>query len=186
MGNFNKIKTAVTPYIDVLLFVVCLFGANILWKLTISGDEEMGEVSFLGLDVTAPFAYYAEYIARACYKYLSVVRDTVHYFPPYNIRFDSGFGVRIVWSCTPIKQAFIWLVIMLFARGLQKRKLWFIPLGWFAIHAFNIIRICCINLLCEFHPQMFSFWHEYVFKYLFYGMMFLLWVWWVEKLKIKK
>jgi len=172
----------IEPYADVLLFVVCLFGANFFWKYTVTGDEADTMVTWFGIDITAPFALLSEHIAHASYWLVSLLRDTVHLTEPNRIWFDSGFAVRIVWSCTPLKQSWIWLIIMLFARGSWLRKTWFIPLGWLVIHAFNILRISCINLLCEFHPDMFPLWHEYIFKYLFYGMMFLMWVWWVERL----
>lgn len=178
----QKIMSILSPYADVLLFLVCLFVSNIIWKMSVNGDEAVGNVSLFGHDITTPFAAYAEHIASVCAWLLNLVSDTVHYYPPYVIRFDSGFAARIVWSCTPVKQGFIWLVIILCARGSWKRKTWFIPMGWVIIHFFNIIRIAIIALLCENHPDMFVLWHEYVFKYVFYGMLFMLWVWWVERL----
>ena len=177
----DTLRQLYNQYSDVILFIVCLFAANYLWKFTVSGDETIGDVYWLGLDITAPFAFLAEHTAAVSAAVLEWLRgEAVHYFPPYTIRFSSGFGVRIVWSCTPIKQGFIWLVIMLFAHGSWKKKLWFIPLGWAFIQLFNIMRIIVISLLCEHHSEMFSFWHEYIFKYIFYGMIFLLWVWWTE------
>lgn len=177
-----EIKRKLSPYTDIILFVVCLFAANAIWKLCISGDEMLGTVMLLGIDITQPYAWIAEHTARISAWWLELLRDTAHYRPPFSIRFDSGFAVRIVWSCTPIKQAFIWLVIMLFARGSWIRKTWFIPLGWVCIHVFNIFRIVVIALLCEYHSDMFPFWHEHVFKYVFYGMLFLLWVLWAERI----
>lgn len=181
----ERLQQLYHQYSDVILFIICLFCANYLWKFTISGDESIGDVYCFGMDITAPFAWFAEHIATVSYWLLDLLRgEAVHYFPPYSIRFSSGFWVRIVWSCTPVKQSFIWLVIMLFAHGEWKRKLWFIPMGWVIIHIFNIFRIVVICLLCEHHRDMFVFWHEYIFKYVFYGMMFLLWVWWVERISV--
>lgn len=189
-----KYKQHIEPYHDILLFVICLFAANFFWKYTVIGEDAIdAPVSFFGLDITAPFSLMAEHIARVVYWLTSQVRSTVHYRAPYTMWFDAnestarGFAVSIVWGCTAIKQSFIWLVIMALARGDWKRKLWFIPLGWLCIYVFNIVRITLIGFLCEYHPWMFSFWHEYFFKYLFYGMLFMLWVWWVERLgKIKE
>ena len=176
-------KDLLRQYYDVILFIVCLFAANFFWKWTVSGDEALGDVWWLSVNMTAPFAWLAEHTAAVSAWFLELVRgDNVHYFAPYSIRFASGFGVRIVWSCTPIKQAFIWLIIMVFARGVWLKKLWYIPLGWLMIHVFNVFRIVIISLLCENHPEMFSFWHEYIFKYVFYGMIFLMWVLWVERI----
>lgn len=172
----------IDPFTDVLLFAICLFGANIVWKLAVHGDESFDHVSILGLDATGMFNSVAHYVAKRCAWGVGLFRPTVVYCAPDVIGFESGFASRIIWGCTAIKQSFIWLVIMLLARGVQKRKLWFIPLGWCAIHIFNILRISAINMLCEFHPAMFTFWHVYFFKYAFYFMMFLMWVWWNERL----
>ena len=68
------------------------------------------------------------------------------------------------------------------ARGPWLRKLWFIPLGWLMVYLFNIMRIAIIALLIHHHPSWFDFLHTYLFKYLFYGMIFALWVVWTERL----
>lgn len=181
------LRQRLEPYWDVLLFVVCLLGANMLWKLSISGDEhEMDVWLWHRLDLTPSFAWVTERTANTVAWCLQHLRPTTFFFsPPYDFYFESGFSVRIVWSCAPIKQAFIWLVIMLFARGSWRHKLWFIPVGWLVATVFNVLRIVAIDLLCEYHPSMFTFWHGYVFKYVFYGIFFLLWVLWIEKLKNK-
>ncbi len=162
--------------------MVCLLCAHFFWKLTVIADEHGGPVFWFGLNISLPFDYLSRHVAKVVYFMVSLTRDTIQYFPPDVLRFDSGSSVKIVWSCTALKQSFIWLVIMLFARGRQWRKLWFIPLGWVCIYVFNILRIYWITLVIEHHPEMFELLHTYVFKYLFYGMLFLLWVLWVEKI----
>lgn len=176
------IRQKIEPYIDVLLFVVCLIGAHFFWKFTVDADEMGGPVFWFGMNISAPFDYLSRHIAHATYDFIHSFRDTIHFYEPYTLRYDSGSAMRIVWSCTGLKQSFIWLVIMLAARGSWKKKLWFIPLGWLCIYSFNLIRIFIISIIMEFHPEYFHFLHSYLFKYLFYGMLFLLWVWWVEKI----
>ncbi|MCQ2334266.1 MAG: serine hydrolase [Paludibacteraceae bacterium] len=180
-------KKILGPYYDILLFAVCMMAANYFWKLTIVSDEiirdgNAGMVLFLGMNLSPLFNVVAEHTASLVSALLQWTRHDVHYLPPYTIRFDAGFTMNIVWGCTALKQSFIWLVIMLFARGVQWRKLWFIPLGWLVIYLFNDLRIYCIGQFCSAHPDMFSFWHDYFFKYLFYFIIFMLWVWWNEKL----
>ena len=46
-----------------------------------------------------------------------------------------------------------------------------------------IVMIFAITMLIEFHPEWFNVLHTYIFKYIFYGLMFLLWVWYVEKIR---
>ncbi len=181
MIDIQKIKKAIEPYWDVILFVITMFGANFFWKLTIDAEEWGGPVLWFGWDITAPFDFMSEHITRVVTAMVSWFRDTIYMRDPITMTFTSGNSIRIVWGCTAIKQSFIWLIIMIFARGSWKHKLWFIPLGFLGAYAFNILRIFLITLAMEHHPNWFEFLHTYLFKYLFYGILFLLWVWWTEK-----
>ena len=183
-------------HIDILLFVVCLLATNYFWKYTVNGDEGTNVVLWLGRDITAPFEWLSRHVAGVCFwltdavvKGLEMFRSVekgLRFEGPYTIVFPTGFAYSVVWSCTGLKQSFIWLIIMLFARGPWLRKLWFIPLGWLCIYVFNIFRITLIGLLCMNHPTMFDFYHTMLFKYLFYAMLFGLWVWWTECLSRSK
>lgn len=186
------------PYRDIILFLIAMFGANYFWKFTVTGDETAGPVMWFGLNITAPFDYVAEWTARREFWWLKLIKDNVYLYNKTVVGFFNGtltltddVRIGIVWGCTAIKQSFIWLVIMLLARGSEYdkkysihnwHKLWFVPFGLVCIYCFNVFRVTIIPLLIEHHHDMFDFWHEYVFKYLFYGMIFLLWVVWVEKI----
>lgn len=169
-------------YRDIILFAVCLLAANFFWKYTVQGDEGTNEVLWLGLNITAPFQFLSAHISHVAYGVTRWFCPEVQFTPPYTIAFPSGFAYSVVWSCTALKQSFIWLVIMLFARGNAWHKLWFIPLGWVVAYGFNILRITMIGLLCANHPNRFEFYHTFLFKYLFYAVLFLLWVIWEERL----
>ncbi len=175
--------TELNDYKGVVLFVVCLLAANFFWKFTVQGDEGVNEVFWLGLNITPPFRVLSEHIAQVVYRLTRLFTDAVHFESPYTVVFDSGFAYSVVWSCTALKQSFIWLIIMLFARGGIRHKLWFIPLGWICAYMFNILRIVLIGLLSEHHPENFELYHTIVFKYLFYGMFFGLWVLWDVKIR---
>lgn len=169
------------PYTDIILFVVALLAANYFWKFTVLGDESGIQVTWFGLDITRPFDAMAHHITSIVYGLLSLTNEHVHFLEPNTLRFDTGTSTKIVWSCTALKQSFIWIVIMLVARGSWVRKLWFIPLGLACAYLFNILRIALIAMSIEHHPEWFDFLHEYLFKYLFYGMLFGLWLWWSER-----
>jgi len=179
----RSLKQQFEPYLDVLIFMVTLLVANYFWKFTMIGDEDGEVVMWFGLDVTAPFEFMACHVASAVYWLLSLVRDTVHMVGDHTIRFDSGSGTSIIWGCSGLKQMFIWMCLILTVRGGWIHKLWYIPLGWVMCHAFNILRIFLISLFIEFHPTWFHTLHDYIFKYMFYGMMFVLWVIFVEKIR---
>ena len=181
--SLKQLSESLRPYRDVIVFMITLLVANYFWKFTMVGDEDGEVVKWFGLNVTAPFDILSRHIAAAVYWLVDLFRDTVYMTDDYSIRFDSGSGTRIIWGCSGLKQSFIWLCLILTVRGGWKQKLWFIPIGWICCYAFNILRIFLITLLIEQHPDWFHMLHDYIFKYLFYGMLFGLWVIFVEKIR---
>lgn len=194
--------------------MLTLLAANYFWKFTFSGDEMGDQVTWLGIDVTAPFEWMACHIASAVYRLVSLCRETAFMPDAHTIRFSNGVGSTIVWGCSGFKQMFIWFWLVVTVRNLpsaisrQKspvtndkssslpcgegrgggsslwlHKLWYIPVGWVCCYAFNILRIFLICLLIENHPTWFHPLHDYFFKYLFYGMLFLMWVVFIEKIR---
>jgi exosortase/archaeosortase family protein len=199
----RKHKEALRPYKDVIIFMLTLFAVNYFWKFTVKGDEYGNMVTWFGLDVTAPFEFMACHVASAVYWLVSLFRDNVELIDQHIIRYDNGVGTTIVWGCSGLKQMFIWTFLILTVRDVRKadkakspitnhqsslllRKLCYIPFGWICCHAFNILRIFLITLMIENHPTWFHPLHDYVFKYAFYGMLFLLWVVFIEKIRPSK
>ena len=168
--------------------MITLLVSNYFWKFTMVGDENGDSVTWFGMDITAPFEFMACHIASVVFWLVSLVRDTASMTDAHTIHFTSGSGTTIIWGCTAIKQSFIWLCLMLTVVPYNSgrtwlHKLWFIPFGWICCYAFNILRIFIISLFIEFHPDWFHVLHDYIFKYIFYGMLFLLWVWFVERIR---
>ncbi len=92
-------------------------------------------------------------------------------------------GVHL--SCSGFKQMLQWAVLMLFFPGPWKHKLWFIPLGLLITHMVNIFRISGLSVVLIYVPQHWQFIHDDIYRPFFYVVMFLLWVWWVEKFRNK-
>ncbi len=168
----------IREYKGILLFVVTLLAANLLWKSTIIGDDSGECVKWFGWDITAPFTILSSHISRVVYWLVHLTRDNAVLNGTCITYADTQTGICIVWSCTALKQSFIWICIMTTAIGPWMKKLWFIPLGLICTYLFNILRILFIALTMEHHPDSFELLHVYVFKYLFYGMQFVLWLWW--------
>lgn len=182
---WQRLREVLLPYSDVIIFMVTLFVTNICWKMSVTGESSDRVVWWFGcVNISAPFEAVSRHVAACVYWLVDLVRDTVHLSEDgHTVWFDSGSATSIVWSCSAIKQLFIWLMLMLTVRGGWKQKLWFIPFGWVCCYGFNILRITIITLFIEFHPSWFDFLHGFLFKYMFYGMMFALWVWFVERIR---
>lgn len=158
--------------------MVAMLAANYFWKFTVIGDEYgITPVTWFGIDLTWFFDMLCDHVAGIVYCLLQGCGQTVTLIDGCHIRFtETGVGTSVVWGCTGIKQSFIWLIIILAARGRWQDKLWYIPVGWVCAYAFNIVRIFLIALLTKNHPEWFGVLHGYVFKYLFYAMFFGLWL----------
>ena len=66
--------------------------------------------------------------------------------------------------------------------GGTKKKMWFIPVGILIIHFSNLIRAACLALIQCYKPQYLEINHHYTFVIIVYGIIFSLWIYWVNKL----
>lgn len=174
------------PFKGVILFVVVLMLSNFFWKYNVLGDEaERGDsiVTFFGFGISEPFVWMAHHVSQTTYGILHFFSSAVHLQSEQNIfYYPNGNSVRVIWACTGIKQAYITFCIFAFARGPWLKKLWYVPIALLVGYLFNIFRIAFITACIENHPDWFEWLHLYFFKYLFYGIIFLLWVYWEEKI----
>jgi exosortase/archaeosortase family protein len=180
-----KFPEKLEPYRGAILFAVILMVANFFWKYNVLGDEDEGLnslVTLWGIDITTPFVWMAKNVAIVTEFILKILKFDVILKPDNTLGYPNGNGVQIIWACTGLKQAYIFLCIIAFNRGSWKKKIWFIPLGLLVVYIFNIIRIAVIAACMENHPNWFELLHLYAFKYIFYGIIFLMWVLWEEKI----
>ena len=183
-----KFPEKLEPFKGVILFAIILMASNYLWKYNVLGDEAKdvdSMVTFHGLNISAPFVWMAHNITHMSELVLNFFGWKVILDPTNILRHDNGSSVQIIWACTGIKQAYICFCILAFSRGPWIKKLWYIPLSLIVVYLFNIFRIVFIVACVENHPQWFHFLHLYAFKYAFYGIIFLMWVYWEEKIVVR-
>lgn len=175
-------------YKGIIRFAIILLFAHFFWKFTMKGDDSDDEVIFFGIELTKPFNWSSTHVADVVYYTLGKIGYEVEREPGNVIRHtETRNAVRVVWACTGLKQAYIFAMILLFSAGPWKRKLWYIPSGLVLVYLFNLFRITYITAVVHHHPERFEYLHEHFFKYLFYGLIFMMWVLWEEKIsKVKK
>lgn len=94
---------------------------------------------------------------------------------------EGGFAsVGVIAECASLKQWLHWLFLMLIFPGPWKHKAWYIPAGLVIIEWTNVLRVCGVLIMQIFWPGSFHLAHDYIFKVLFYFVIFLMWVIWVE------
>lgn len=178
-----RLKVLWAEHGDVFLFFIVLVGTHFVWKYSVVGNENESVIMlFNTYDISEPCNRMACFVAKVCERLMHLFGSDIKLYPDNFMLFPNGNGTHIVWGCTGVKQSVIFLCIMLFSRGLWQRKLWFIPMGIVLCLGINVVRICLINAVVETHPEWFHVLHAYVFKYLYYGLIFLMWMWWTERL----
>jgi len=178
----EKLPEKLRPYSGIIYFLLVLVCAHFFWKITVKGDETDTIVTFLGMNISAPFNFMAAHVAKATAWLLQLFGSDILKCDQNLLRYENGVGVRIVWSCSGLKQAYIFVCIIAFYSGNFKKKLAYIAVGLVVVYLVNILRISAITALVKFYPAQFELMHEYIFKYLFYLILFGMWVLWDEKI----
>jgi len=177
---WNRIPEA---YKGIVLFVIALFGSNFLWKLLISGDQEATDiVTFCGTEASWMFIDAQYWFAAQTHKLLEMF-GVYTQLEMERVGFSNGNGCNIVPGCTAIKQFYMMTVILLCSRGDYRHKIWYWVVSIVILVGYNILRLTLLTYIVRDHIEWFDFMHERVMKYIFYGVMFMLWVLWDEWLR---
>ena len=166
---------------DVMLFILITLAIHIAWRIWQTQFNYAPIRGFLyGLMDLMSAEVYRE-SAWIISGLIDIVRvdDTMYmYFPNKAIMYVNN-------SCSGLKQMLQFALLMLVFPGLWKKKLWFIPLGVLIMHFTNIFRMVGLAVVMNNWPYQWDFFHDNVFRPFFYIVIFMLWVWWVERIRRK-
>lgn len=124
---------------------------------------------------------------------------------------DEHIKVDIIWGCTGLKQLIMFSFIIIFYFGPIKKKLWYLPLSWLILIIINALRLSAIMVIIkdpfpdwfihvnewyndrtwsngeaqhkQFYIDWFNIFHRDILTWIYYdGVIFLLWLFWEEKI----
>lgn len=102
-----------------------------------------------------------------------------------NMLFVEGKNVaRVVEGCNAISVIILFIAFVIAFKGNLKKTVLFILAGSILIYVLNIIRIALIAIALYHYPQHEHLLHGVVFPLFIYGVVFLLWVIWVNKFSV--
>lgn len=164
---------------DVIIFVIITLAIHFIWRVWARqfNYEPISEFMYelMGLMTAEVYRESAWVISGL----MDVVRvdDTMHfYFPNQCVMYVNS-------GCSGLKQILQFALLIMLFPGPWKKKLWFIPLGILVMHLTNLIRVIGLAVIMNNWPQYWNFSHDYIFRVMFYVVIFLLWVVWVERIK---
>ena len=101
----DKIKDFISTYKGVLLFFAAMFGANLVWKLVVSGNEELNQIVIFGkYDISEYIAKVSAHVAKVTYRLVHLIDDSIYLTDGTVFHCPNGKSGCIAWSCTGIKQ----------------------------------------------------------------------------------
>ena len=109
------------------------------------------------------------------------------YFPgsSMGLYINNVFLAQVVEGCNAISVIILFVAFVIsFAQKLTKTVL-FIFAGVALIYAVNILRIAVLTIALYHYPEHSEFLHQVVFPAIIYGMVFLLWLFWVKNVSEK-
>ena len=99
---------------------------------------------------------------------------------------EGSSGIWIGDNCNAITLIALFAGFIIAYPGKIKRKLWYIPLGSSIVFLLNILRMVILTILDTYSRAWTEFNHTYTFNIIIYGVIFALWIYWVQKLSGNK
>lgn len=133
-----------------------------------------GLSSWLSEQVYVQSIWFVEHVLKI--PFTTVDQTRTMYFS------NSGY-IAVNSSCSGFKPMLQFVLLMMIYPGPWRHKLWFIPMGLFIVHLTNLFRITGLSVVIVQWPDYWDFSHDYMFRPFFYVVIFMLWVWWVERFR---
>lgn len=96
------------------------------------------------------------------------------------MRFANNKALLVAESCSGLKQFFQVLVLLVLYPGPWLKKIWYIPLGFVAIHITNLVRVVFLSLWMAYDVPYWDFAHDWIMRPMYYIVIFALWYVWNE------
>jgi exosortase family protein XrtF len=98
-----------------------------------------------------------------------------------NVFYKQKWVVRIIEGCNALSVIILFISFVIAFSGKWKATVVFILAGSVLIHFFNVVRITLLCLAFYHLPAYSKFMHDVVFPLVIYGLVFILWIVWVNK-----
>lgn len=101
--------------------------------------------------------------------------------PSYRLFIDRHPILRIVEGCNAVSVMILFVAFVIAFNGKRMQTLFFIFFGISLIHLLNVLRIALLSLGIVYYPKYEHLLHDVFFPLFLYGVVFGLWVIWVNK-----
>lgn len=172
------LKKYLVLYKPFLLFLASFFGTYVLLSLCyqffLNGFDSNKTDS-----ITHFVAQNTEAVLSWFYQLVRV--EEVVNEPFYSVYFQNKCVARIVEGCNGISVIILFISFVVAFSGSLKNTLLFVFGGSLLIYILNVFRIGVLTVLIYYFPKQEHLLHGVLFPLIIYGVVFVLWVIWVNK-----
>jgi exosortase family protein XrtF len=101
--------------------------------------------------------------------------------PSLELWYNNKYTLRIIEGCNAVSIIILFISFITAFSGKLKTTIYFILFGVFLIYILNVIRIALLAILLFRFPAHEHILHGVFFPLIIYGLVFILWVFWVNK-----
>ena len=134
--------------------------------------------------------YYPDYVTNLVAYQSESLLNTIGYKtevfkhpnePSLKLIVEGRYLARIIEGCNAISVIILFISFIIAFSGKIKTTILFLLSGSVLIYAVNLIRIVILSVGLYKYPERSTFLHSVVFPAIIYGMVFLLWMLWVNR-----
>lgn len=187
----DKIVQKIAPFKGMIYFACMLLLTHFAWKYSFTESLSRGGAPQVWLWQWLDCSAFFDTLVDGLCVSIDWVMTNVLQIEGYVLRGHRFYciepmrsSVDIVWSCTGMKQLFVFTTMLLCYPFAHRQKLWAVPTFAVVILLINWVRLLLLLLCAKANPYEFEPWHE-ASKYIVYALLFVLWITW-ENWALKK
>ncbi len=144
----------------------------------------------LYLDYSDGSKYYPDYLTNLVAKQSESLLQSFGYDakiaqhahePSMKLIINNKFVARVVEGCNSVSVIILFISFMIAFAGRFKTTFLYIVAGSVLIYVVNLIRIVILSIGLYHYPWRREELHTVIFPLIIYGMVFLLWMFWVNR-----
>lgn len=134
--------------------------------------------------------FYPDYVTHLVSKQSEAVLNILGYKaevlphpnePSMKLIVNENYLARIIEGCNSVSVIILFLSFIIAFSGKLKNTLLYILIGSILIYVVNLLRIVVLSLGVYRYPEQSEVLHAVVFPAIIYGLVFLLWIFWVNR-----
>lgn len=173
-------KELIKKYKSVIRFIITFLSVYILLSVAYK----------LYLDYSDGAEYYPDYLTNTVAKQTKELLVTVGYEtgierhadePSMKLIIRNKFVARVVEGCNSISVIILFISFIVAFSGRFRTTLFYLLAGSTLIYIVNLIRIVILSIGLYHYPWRREILHTVIFPAIIYGMVFVLWMFWVNR-----